>query len=335
MYDLNKIKPSFDENRQKLGKVLPLSTPFNVLIDSSEACNFSCQYCFRADKNEEVWGYAAKKNNMPWNVFTRIVDQILEFPEPVKQISLSGHGEPLCNRKVPDMVRYIKEKGISSRISLHTNASLLDEEYVKDLTDSKIDRIVVSLQGMTEEKYKQVCGASIDYNYFFENLKRLSEIKTNTQLHIKIADVALEAGEEKLFYEKFSPIADRVFVEKIVPIWKDMEMSDAMIKTMCENKYGAKFPYQNCCPVLFHTLFVTPSGEVYPCTQLLFPESLGNVCSSTLLELWNGEKRKQLLRKQLELQKCEACNGCYIKNNSIFTSEDLIDEYRLEILERL
>lgn len=335
LYDSRKVKPSYDENRQQLGKILPLSTPFNVLIDSSEACNFQCQYCFRANDNKALWGYAAPQNNMPWDIFTKIVDQILEFSEPVKQISLSGHGEPLCNRKVPDMVRYMKKRGISSRISLHTNASLFNEEYVMDLADSKIDKVVVSLQGMSAEKYGQVCGVSIDYDRFLYMLELFSKAKTNTQLHIKIADVALEEGEEEIFYKKFSSIADRVFIEKIVPIWKGIEVSNAMQKVMCKNKYGAEFPYQNCCPVLFHTLFVTPSGDVYPCTQLLFPEPLGNVSETTLKELWNGNRRRQLLKEQLELQKWEICDGCYIRQNSIFSKEDMIDEYRLEILERL
>lgn len=333
--DRNKIKPSFDENRQRLGEVLPLRAPFNILLDSSEVCNFKCGYCFRADRNRSVWGYAQKNNLMEWDTFARAVNQILEFDEPVKQISLSGHGEPLCNRRIPDMVRYIKEKGITSRVSLHTNASLLDETYTLDLADSGIDRVVVSLQGMTSEKYKEVCGAAVDIERLYKMLALFYENKKNTMLHIKIADAALEQGEEEAFYERFLPIADRVFVEKVVPIWKETEFSKKQLQEMTQNKYGARFPKQQCCPVLFHTLLVTPGGDVYPCTQLLYPEPLGNVRESTLVQLWNGEDRKRLLREQLELCAPEICKGCYIKDNSIFTEEDLIDTYRGEILKRL
>lgn len=333
--ETNSIKPSFDEKRQVLGKVLPLTTPFTVVLDSSEACNFKCNYCFRADKNREVWGYAKNSGLMEWDLFTEAVRQITEFPEAVKQISLSNHGEPLCNRRLPDMVRYIKEKGIPGRVSIHTNASLLDEKYVLDLADSGIDKVVVSLQGMTAEKYRQVCGAPVDMNRLYDMLKLFYEKKKNTMLHIKVADVALEQGEEALFYERFLPIADRVFVEKIVPIWKGTEFSEQQAKVMVQNKYGAKFPKQQCCPVLFHTMVVTPTGDVYPCTQLLSPKPLGNILDSSLLQLWNGEERKEMLRNQLELCAPKQCEGCYIKDNSIFTEEDLIDAYRSEVLERL
>lgn len=330
-----KIEPSFDENRQPLGKVLPLVSPFTVVIDVSEVCNFRCKYCFRANQDTKAHGYAIKNNLMEWNTFTHIVEQVLEFPEPVKQISLSGHGEPLCNKQVPDMVRYIKEKGITSRSSLHTNASLLDKEYAERLADSDIDRVVVSLQGMTSEKYKEVCGAVIDYERFYENLAFFSERKQHTQLYIKIADMALDEGEEEQFYKRFLPIADRVFVEQIVPIWKETEFFMEQEAEVKKNKYGEEFPKQHCCPVLFHTMNVTPSGDVYPCTQLLYPEPIGNVWGSSLLKIWNGAEKKKLMQEQLELHSSEICKGCYIKNNSIFTKEDLIDEYRNEILKRL
>lgn len=333
--DKNKIKPSFDENRQRLGEVLPLKAPFNVILDSSEVCNFKCGYCFRADKNRAVWGYAQKNRLMEWDLFVCAVGQIMEFEEPVRQISLSNHGEPLCNRRIPDMVRYIKAKGFTGRVSIHTNASLLDEEYVLDLADSGIDKVVVSLQGLTSEKYKEVCGAAVDVEHLYKMLALFYENKKNTMLHIKIADAALEQGEEEAFYERFLPVADRVFVEKVVPIWKDTEASRKQLQEMTQNKYGARFPKQKCCPVLFHTMVVTPDGDVYPCTQLLYPKPLGNIRESTLVRLWNSEARKGLLRGQLELCAPEICEGCYIKDNSIFAEEDFIDAYRGEILKRL
>ncbi|MDD5900938.1 MAG: radical SAM protein [Lachnospiraceae bacterium] len=333
--DTSRIKPSFDENRQRLGDILPLKVPFNVLLDSSEVCNFRCSYCFRADKDKSVWGYAKKNNLMEWDTFVRAIEQMKAFEEPVKQISLSGHGEPLCNRRIPDMVRYIKKNGVADRVSLHTNASLLDEMYVSELVDSEIDRVVVSLQGMTSEKYEQVCGIAVDVDRLYEMLSLFYEKKRNTKLHIKIADAALESGEEKAFYERFLPIADRAFVERIVPIWKDTEYSRQQIQSMTQNKYGSIFPKQRCCPVVFHTMFVTPGGEVYPCTQLLYPKSLGNVMESSLVQMWNSEERKRLLQEQLELCSPEICEDCYIKDNSIFTEEDMIDAYREEILARL
>lgn len=332
------IRPSYDANRSILGKVFPLATPFNVILDVSEACNFRCGYCFRGQDDKTKWGYAQKAVIMNWDLFVRVVSQMQKFPEDVRQISLSNHGEPLCNRKLPDMVRYIKCQGIRSRVSIHTNAAMLDETYARDLADSNIDRIVVSLQGLSAAKYKKVCKTEIDFDAFYRNLSVLYENKKDTQIYFKIMDIALEPGDEERFYEMFSPIGDRVYVERAVPIWKgvDLELKDEnSFKDAAYNKYGEEFPRQECCPLIFHTMVVNPVGDVYPCTQLLTPHMLGNVNDSTLLELWNSQERKELLIKQCKKESDEICRDCFILQNSIYAPEDMIDDYRDEILDRL
>lgn len=325
---------SYDLQRQKLGEIYPLSTPFTVILDSSEACNFRCNYCFRSSNNVNAWGeYAIKKNIMSMDVFEKAVSQILRFSESVKQISLSCHGEPLCNRRLPQMARYIKDRGIDARISIHTNASLLNKEYAKEIAESGIDKIVVSLQGLDAEVYKRVCGVSIDYDDFFNNLAYLYKNKRKeTKIHIKIMDIAVEGREEE-FYERFGSIADTVFVEQMVPIWKNVNKDDC--PHTIKNKYGQEFPLQECCPLIFNTIVVTPEGDVYPCTQITSKEKLGNIFDNTLVEMWNCEKRKELLIRQLTDNQPESCRDCYIRQNSIFSEEDMIDDYKEDILNRM
>ena len=334
----SKIIPSFDSNRSVLGEIFPLSTPFTVILDASEQCNFRCQYCFRSHDDRTQWGYAKNAVLMNWDIFTEAVSQIQSFPEKVRQISLSHQGEPLCNRKLPDMVRYIKSQGIQSRISIHTNAALLDEEYAMDLADSGIDRIIVSLQGLSSEKYKQVCKANIDFQSFYHNLSILFEKKKNTNLYFKIIDSALDEGEDEKFYELFTPIGDRVYVEKEIPLWKGVPFQAKghnPQETVSYNKYGVEFPQQECCPLIFDTIVVTPVGDVYPCTQLLTPYRLGNIKECSLPELWNAEQRKELLIRQCKGNNPSVCDGCFILKNSIYAKEDMIDAYREDILKRL
>lgn len=331
--DSAKILPSFDHKRSVLGEIFPLKTPFNVIIDTSERCNFQCKYCFRSNDDKSKWGYAKDNQLMDWDIFEKIVDQIKQFDDEVRQISLSGHGEPLCNRKIPDMVRYIKRQGIRSRVSIHTNASLLDRDLIDDLIDSDIDRIVVSMQGISSKKYLEVCCAKIDFEQLYLNLRYLYSKKNHTQVHIKVMDVALEKGEEDKFYQMFIPIGDRVFIEQEVPIWKGVDLGKG--KHEIENKYGNSFPIQKCCPLIFHTIVIAPNGDVYPCTQLLREDKLGNVSESALKELWECEYRTQLLVQQCELDNLEICKDCYIRQNSIYTEEDMIDTYRKDILDRI
>lgn len=327
------IKPSFDSDRSILGEILPLSTPFTVILDVSEVCNFRCGYCFRGQNDKTNWGYAKHTSFMDWELFQKSVCQIQDFPDKVRKISLSNHGEPLCNRSVPDMVRYIKSQGIQSRISIHTNAAMLDEKYAKDLADSDIDQIIVSLQGLSSEKYREVCKTKVDFDYFYHNLTVLYANRKHTKIYYKIIDTVLDDGEENKFYELFSLIGDRLSIEKEVPIWKGVNPLGK--PQIIYNKYGEIFSKQECCPLIFHTLLVNPVGNVYPCTQLLTPYVLGNIKNQTLLELWNSEQRYKLLIRQCEGTNPEICKDCYILQNSIYAKEDMIDDYKDEILQRL
>ena len=80
---------------------------------------------------------------------------------------------------------------------------------------------------------------------------------------------------------------------------------------------------------------VLPDGDVYPCTQLLQEEKLGNIKDKSLVELWNCEKRKAMLMAQCSLAAPELCKDCGIRQNTIYANEDMIDEYRKEILHRI
>lgn len=333
-----KLSPSYERKRQQLGKVLPLSSPYMVILDASEACNFRCNYCFRASLDENNKNYAAKGELMTWETFVRSVDLLNEFPEKIKKISLSNHGEPLCNRKLPDMVRYIKKNIPSCVVEIHTNASLLDEEYILDLADSNIDKVIVSLQGLTSRHYLMNCGVNLDYEDLVKNIGFFYTSKKDTTIYVKIGDVLLETGQEKLFYDTFLGISDQVYIESIVPLWKSMNFNQfASEENENINKFRKKIPYLSCCSLVFYTMLVAPNGTVYHCTQPETSFELGNVNTSSLLQCWNGHLRVDFLKKMLHEGRKEIadCADCYIAQNSIMSDEDIIDHFRDEILHRL
>lgn len=334
----SKILPSFNKERTKLGKVLPLDTPFTVIIDSSEICNFKCNYCFRSNNDSSDVIYAKKEGLMKWNTFVEIVNQLKEFPDEVKRISLSGHGEPLCNKLLPDMVSYIKKCGLLGTTEIHTNGSLLvDEKFRHKLAKSGLDRIIISLQGLNAYSYNKISDVSLDFNEFYNSLKDFYTCSQNTIINIKIADVALAEGEIDKFYQMFSEISDRLYVEKIVPLFKDIDYSDIIARDKRINKYGNNFGEQRCCNQIFYTLVITPEGNIYPCTELDPPIKLGNIFENTLIEAWNSKVRKDFLKSNL-IFGCKSntkCKECYIPYNNVKVKEDLIDDYSNEILARL
>lgn len=332
------VKPSYNTERSILGEVLPLDTPYSVILDVSERCNFKCSYCFRAGEVDESWGFAAAKSVMSKEIFERAAQQLQQFPKKIKVISMSGHGEPLTNRNIADMVQYLRELDVAEQIDMHTNASLLTEENAVRIAKAGFTRIVVSLQGVDAESYERTCGVKINFQKFYNNLKRLYDNKnSDLSINIKIADVALDKENyeesEKKFYSLFGSIADHVFVEKVVPLW-DNQKIEADGTT---NKFWDTFDTTDYCSLVFYKLMVDPDGEIYPCTKLPPPMSLGNIRHITLQEAWNGRIRQDFLKEHLCLTRHDhkPCNGCFIPVNSITSSKDIIDPYKEVILERL
>lgn len=330
--EYSNVKKSYSTDRHVLGEVLPLSTPYTVLVDISDVCNLRCKYCFRYDESIKAEDYR-KNRLMDWETFELIVKQLKEFPEQVKRIALSHNGEPLCNKLLPQMVTFIKQSGLTGKTEIHTNATLLDEQYIDELCESGIDRVVISLQGLDADKYEKVCGVHIDFEHFCRMLRIFYQKKKNTQIHIKIVDEAVGDETEK-FYRLFSPIADRVFVEKVVPIWDGAKPGE---DGFGKNKYGDFFAPQNCCPLIFYTMNVLPDGTIYPCSHIAPPFKLGNVHDVTLKEAWNSDEKKAFLKEMLAKGRFEngACQKCYIPQNTVMTAEDSIDSYREEILKKM
>lgn len=330
-----KIKPSYNTERVCLGKTLPLDTPFTIMADISDVCNFRCNYCFRGMGKKEA--YYGKNKLMQEDTFHRIVNQALEFEGRIKRFSLSHNGEPLAHPKFAEFVAYAKERDIADSVEIHTNGSLMNEELSKKIAESNIDRIIISLQGMNTKKYQEVCGISIDYEKFYNNIKFLYQIKKDTRVYIKIVDAALDEGEEQFFYEKFTPVADRVYIETVVPLW-DVEEENASIReAKTNNKYGQEHKRQKICPLMFYTINILPDGTVFPCTNIEPPMVLGNIKEVTLKECWESEKRREFIIRQLKETRNNnmVCSNCYIPQNTVLTENDVVDGYENEILERI
>lgn len=335
--ETDKYSPSYVTERQPLGRVLPLAAPYLVLLDASEACNFKCAYCFRGDEaaaaRQSGRSYARAGRLMTWETFTRAVDQLLEFTAPVKKISLSGHGEPLVNRRLPQMVRYIKDRGLTCPVEIHTNGSLLDEDFADDLADSGIDRVILSIQGVNAEAYRKNAGVGLDFDLFLRRLARFHQRRRHTLVYAKTVDACLAPGEEDLFVDIFAQVADRVFIEKALPLWKGQEnQAPGPV-----NKFNQAVARLHCCSLVFYTLLVAPDGAIHPCTQPEIAFDLGNVGTTTLSAAWNSPTRRDFLIRHLRdgREALPDCADCYIAQNSIMTEDDLIDQYRGDILRRM
>ena len=322
------IKPGFNYDRKKLADILPLKTPFTFLLAPSHICNLKCYYCSQGKKREDLIKEGFEFKLMDYDIFLKFAEQLKQFPEKLKLLFVSGMGEPLVHQRLPEMIRHLRDLDVAERLEIFSNGLLLTNDLSEKLADAGLTKLRVSLQGLNSKKYKEVAGADVDFNDLRDKLAYFYSVRKQCTLYIKVIDSALEPGEEDLFYEMFRDVSDEMFVERFVPYQLTMGDYDHEASVLT-TVYGDTILEADVCPEPFFNWQVDLYGNIYPCCPLGLPKSfsVGNVNESTIVEMWNGDKARQLRLQLLNKKRsshgvCSHCQ-CFL---SKLTPADRLDD---------
>jgi len=313
------VKPNYDTNRKKLSEIIPLQHPFTVYIEQTKYCNFKCFYCIHSTRdvaNGEFQKLGHHMQHMDADFYEKILRDLKDFPAGgIKRIVFSGLGEPLMNPRLPEFVRLAVDAGIAGRVEVITNGMLLEPTVSDALVDAGITNINISVQGIHAEGYEKTCGVKMDFGKYVRNLSYLYENRKQAKIYIKAIDATLPSEEEKKeFYRIFEKISDRIFIEHLVVMQQQMEdLKDIVDGT--KNFYGEELDLdRKVCAQSFYFLQVGCTGETFPCPVPGLGKglSMGNAKEMSLQEIWNGERRKVLLRMMLRKRKDDIpeCRNC-------------------------
>ncbi|GJE38882.1 radical SAM protein [Methylobacterium persicinum] len=120
--------------------------PICLYLEVTNRCNLLCETCPRTFETLEP------PADMSWDLFTRIVDQVPN----VGRVVLHGVGEPMLVKALPDMIRYLKERG--TYVLFNTNGTLMQPKRFQALIDTGLDELRVSLDAADRETYLKVRG---------------------------------------------------------------------------------------------------------------------------------------------------------------------------------
>src|SRR5882762_4491775 len=135
----------FDHVAAERGAVAE-AEPVCLYLETTNRCNLLCTTCPRTFEALEPPG------DMSWELFTSIVDQ---FPR-IARVVLHGVGEPMMVRDLPRMIRYLKDRG--TYVLFNTNGTLLRRKKGRELIDSGLDELRVSIDAADPQAFKQVRG---------------------------------------------------------------------------------------------------------------------------------------------------------------------------------
>jgi len=330
-----KIKPRIDlDNRTQLETVVPLSTPYIINVDPTDKCNFKCKFCPTGDQDLMNNTEGRNFGVMDFGLYKKIIDDICEFDAPIKVLRLYKDGEPLLNKKFEKMVKYAKDSGCCDRVDTTTNASALTYERSLKIIDAGLNRINISIEGMSSKQYLTFSKYKVDFDKMVDQIRFFYKNRKQCEMIIKINGDILSEADEKRFYDVFGDIADGVFVENVMACWPDFELNEVEVNDKL-GIYNQKIEEVSICPYVFYSFSINSDGRASAC-YLDWARKLiiGDTKVESVKSIWDGGSIKKLQRMFLynERKKHHVCKDCGQMTHGM---PDNIDQYSDLILSRM
>ena len=140
------------------------STPRMLTLETTSRCNLRCVMC----------PHAINAVKRPKHLDEALVSRVSRFIQQASSIQLHGIGEPLASPAFWPLLSFLPNQD-QCESSINTNLTLLDDKKLKNLLDSNLKVINVSLDAATPETYRKIRGFS--FEKVLENIKRLITLR--------------------------------------------------------------------------------------------------------------------------------------------------------------
>src|SRR5688572_13182954 len=117
--------------------------PISISFEPTTSCNLRCPEC-----PSGLRSFSRDTGMLEESFFQKTVEELYK---DLFYLTFYFQGEPYLNPKFLDMVKYASAKNIYTATS--TNAHYLSDENAKRTIESGLDRLIISIDGATQETY--------------------------------------------------------------------------------------------------------------------------------------------------------------------------------------
>jgi radical SAM protein with 4Fe4S-binding SPASM domain len=301
-------------------KPIQWGLPFSISIEPTTACNLRCPEC-----PSGLRSFSRDTGNLKMDLLQKIIDEI---HKEVFYLTFYFQGEPYINPHFLEMVAYAKSKRIYTSTS--TNGHFLNDQNAEATVRSGLDRLIVSIDGTTQETYEAYRKAGNLANVLkgVENLVAWKKKLKSASPHIVVQFLVVRPNEHQI--PDIQALAKKIGANEVVlktaQIY-DYEQGNPLIPTLdkysryarqADGTYKIKNQLLNHCWKLWHACVFTWDGLVVPCCfDKDAKYQLGDVKNTAFREIWQGKAyqnfRKMLLRGRANIDICKNCTeGCKV-----------------------
>jgi radical SAM protein with 4Fe4S-binding SPASM domain len=294
--------------------------PITISIEPTTACNLRCPEC-----PSGLRSFMRPTGNLRESLFQNIISQL---EKELFYLIFYFQGEPYINPDFLEMVKYASDKGIYTTTS--TNAHFLNDENSKKTIESGLDRIIISIDGTTQNVYESYRKEG-ELNKVIEGTKNIIQwkrqlksktphivfqflvVKPNEHQIPDVFQLAKELGVDEVKL-KTAQVYDYSNGNPLIPLNEQY----SRYKKLEDGTYKLKNKLLNHCWKLWHSCVITWDGKVVPCCfDKDAQHQLGTLSEQNFKQIWQGAPyhtfRKKILIGRNKINICTNCTeGCKV-----------------------
>lgn len=289
--------------------------PVSISFEPTTSCNLRCPECPSGLRD-----FTRPRGMLKKDFFFRTIDEI---HKDILYLIFYFQGEPFLNKNFLEMVSYASSKGLYTATS--TNGHFLTDEMARKTVESGLDRLIISLDGTTQDVYQQYRREG-NIDKVIEGAKNI--VKWKKELKSKKPFVffqflVVKPNEHQI--EDVKKLAKEVGVDEVR--FKTAQVYDyendpnnlipenekySRYKKNKEGKHAAKNKLQNHCWRLWQANVITWDGMVVPCCfDKDATHRMGSLKDESFKEIWQNKNYKKFRTDLTESRKnIDICANC-------------------------
>lgn len=298
-----------------LKKPIQWGYPVSISFEPTTSCNLRCPECPSGLRE-----FTRPTGMLKKDFFRETIDDIYK---ELMYLVFYFQGEPFLNPDFLDMVKYAHDKGIYTATS--TNAHHLTDEKAKKTVESGLDRLIISIDGTTQDVYKQYrVGGNLEK--VLQGARNI--VKWKKELNSKTPFVffqflVVKPNEHQI--EDIKKLAKEIGVDQVrfktAQVYDYENDPNNLIPSL--DKYSRykkdkngnrqiKSGLKNHCWRLWSANVITWDGLAVPCCfDKDAMHRLGNLKMQSFKEVWHNDNYKQFRKELTESRKnIDICANC-------------------------
>lgn len=266
--------------------------PKQLYIECTNLCNAKCVFCYYP-----VVADSLDKKYMRISDFKNIVEDYISMGG--EKIALTPTmADPLTDKFLYERINYLKNSKIKS-VSFYTNLI----SFKKDVRESLLNlgqslkvKINISFTGFDRDSYFKFMGVD-KFDIVKSNLEKISQINNgNSSLNIEVTMRHYEGCDEsaKTFIKYLNSINLDYKIHYGFDTWGGLLEDN--ISNYKELSVKERVERIGPCEISYTKPLISVNGDfkLCDCRDALDELIVGNVFESSIKEIWNGDKIKQM-----------------------------------------